>query len=368
MSRLTFDIDPIRQKVQVQLVAPFLRWFDDFWSWWSSELIPLLPQNLREEILLRNQRMFLTIIGNEVAISHGNSDSVREVSRVRLDHDNSKDLYLPDGVRETVLFLPHDKALVKSLTLPRATEENLREVLAFEMDRQTPFAADQVYYDYSIYQRDVRNQTLTLDLVVSPRNIVDDLLASLSRLGISPDVVTTDDKRSAGKRGVNLLPLHKRPRKPTTWHRVNVAMAGLIAVLLVVAVSFPVLHKKQVIRELRPMLSASTIEAEKSDLLRREVEQFVVGSNFLIKKRQTTLSVLRIINEVTRILPDDTWIDRFDLSGPEIRLQGQSASAAALIPMLESSSILRNAKFRSPIVQNPRTNAERFHLSAELEQ
>jgi len=368
MSGMKFDIDPIRQKVRVQLVAPFLRWFEDFWSWWSGEIIPLLPQGWRKEIFLRSQRLFLTLTGNDVVVTQGTFDSVREIGRIQLDPPNPKNIELPTDVRETVLFLPRDKTLVKSINLPRATEENLREVLAFEMDRQTPFTADQVYYDCSIHQRDVRGQTITLDLVVSPRKMVDTLLTALFQFGIYPDVVTTNGYGPGEKSAVNLLPPQGRPRRRKTWNRLNVTLGGVIAVLAIIAVSFPILHKKQVIRQLQPTLSKLAVEAEKTNQLQNEVEQFVVGTNFLVRKRQSTLSVLQIINEVTRILPDDTWISRFDLNGSEIQLQGQSSSAEALISMLESSTIFRNARFRSPVVQNPRTNAERFHLSAEIEQ
>jgi general secretion pathway protein L len=75
--------------------------------------------------------------------------------------------------------------------------------------------------------------------------------------------------------------------------------------------------------------------------------------------------VLELLDELTRILPDDTWITRLDIKGSELEIQGQSASAAALIPLIESSSILQNPRFRSPVTQIPRSDVERFHLSAE---
>ena len=48
------------------------------------------------------------------------------------------------GVR-TVFCIPAERVLQRNLTLPVAAEDNLRQVLAFEMDRQTPFKADQIY-------------------------------------------------------------------------------------------------------------------------------------------------------------------------------------------------------------------------------
>jgi len=74
---------------------------------------------------------------------------------------------------------------------------------------------------------------------------------------------------------------------------------------------------------------------------------------------------IALIDEMSRILPDDTWLTRVDIAGREIQVQGQSLSAAALIELLEKSPVFENVRFRSPVTQVPRTEAERFHLSAD---
>jgi len=77
--------------------------------------------------------------------------------------------------------------------------------------------------------------------------------------------------------------------------------------------------------------------------------------------------VLQILAEVTRVLPDNTWLLRFDVNGAEIRLQGQSTAASELIQLLESSPLFQEAQFRSSVVQIPRSDRERFHVSMQLE-
>ena len=61
----------------------------------------------------------------------------------------------------------------KTLDLPLAAAENLREVLTFEMDRQTPFTADQVYFDYQIVQRDNTNGRISVEMTAVHRADVD---------------------------------------------------------------------------------------------------------------------------------------------------------------------------------------------------
>ena len=44
-----------------------------------------------------------------------------------------------------IFCIPESSTLTRNLSLPAAAEDNLRQVLGFEMDRQTPFKADQVH-------------------------------------------------------------------------------------------------------------------------------------------------------------------------------------------------------------------------------
>ena len=57
-----------------------------------------------------------------------------------------------------------------------------------------------------------------------------------------------------------------------------------------------------------------------------------------------------------------------ELKGNEVQIRGQSMASAALIPIIESSMMLKNARFRSPVTLNRQTNSERFHLSADIAQ
>ncbi len=192
------------------------------------------------------------------------------------------------------------------------------------------------------------------------------MLAQLGALGFHPDVVTTRKDTTDQLLAVNLLPEQGRKPTPVTARRVNTLLAVLALLLLISAVSLPIWHKRQVIKTLEPELQAAAQQASEVRRLREEVELLQAGSRFLIEKKQSSLLVVQVMNEITRILPDDTWINRLEISGAEVQLQGQSTAAAALIPLIESSSILRNARFRSPVTQVARSNAERFHLSADI--
>lgn len=355
-----------------KLTTPLLHTLTDFWSWWIAELGGILPKSVRAAILPSVERLYLELNGQNVVASRVTSESTQEIGRYpltaeQLQAEQAQELEeLANRAREVVLCLPADKVLIKTLTLPLVAEENLREVLGFEMDRQTPFSLDQVYYDHILTARDSKKNTLTLELVVTPRRFLDDLLTHLDDIGFQPHQATICREKTGQAQAVNLLPEEARQRRPDTARYLNLALGVLALVLLLGAIALPLVNKLHVINTLEARVELVSAKAEVTRRLREEVEQLGMDSRFLLEKKQATPLTLEIINELTRIIPDDTWINRLNIKGQEVEIQGQSASAAALIPLIESSDLLRNPRFRSPVTKIPRLNTERFHLSAEV--
>ena len=359
-------------KNRLQINSPTWRRLAGFWAWWIAELGGILPSSVRNAILPGVERLYLAPEGDEIIALESTSGSLQEIGRypqlaAALLPEQAQTLQqLVGRARELVLCLPADKVLVKTLTLPLATEENLREVLGFEMDRQTPFSLDQVYYDHQLKKRNPKTNTLTLDLVVTPRPFLDDLVSSLHGLGIKLDRASLCQQPDGQTLQVNLLPETARRDRRDSARYLNLAL-GIVALLLLLAtIALPLVNKLQVIDALESRTDLVTGKAEVTRRLLEQVEQLDRNSRFLVEKKQAMPMTLEIINELTRILPDDTWINRLSIKGQEVQIQGQSAAASALIPLIESSDKLRNPRFRSPVTRMPRTNSERFHLSAEV--
>ena len=355
-----------------KFIAPLTRELNEFWSWWISELAGILPKNIRAALLPRVERLYLQLSGDGIKACRGTSESILEIGRYplaaeALATEQQQALEeLAGRSREVVLCLPPDKVLIRSMTLPLVAEENLREVLGFEMDRQTPFSLDQVYYDYTIKARNSKAGTLGLDLILTPRPYLDDLMGKLGDIGFQPQQATLCRENTGQPHPINLLPESARQQRPDTARYVNLALGVVVLALLVGVIALPLLNKLQVIDLLEARAEMVTGKAEVTRRLREEVQQLGADARFLADKKQATPLALEIIDELTRLLPDDPWINRLHIKGQEVPIQGESASAAALIPLIESSDLLDNPRFRSPVTRLTHTNTERFHLSAEL--
>jgi general secretion pathway protein L len=290
----------------------------------------------------------------------------REVMEIPLDAGDQAGAALPRDVQQTILLMPSDKVLTRPLTLPLAAEENLREVLAFEMDQHTPFVAADVYYDYLVTGRDTARQELSIDLVFSPRKDVDTILQALQGFRLAPDVVTSRSKDGNNLRSINLLPEDRRRNRTVTVHRLNLALAALCAVLLLTAISLPILQKNRALAELEAEIQAAASVAREGTEMRRNLEKMADASRFLVDKKQSELLAVQVIDEISRILPDHTWVNRLNVSQSQIQLQGQSTASSSLIAIVEESPMFENARFGSPVVQVAGTESDRFFLTADI--
>ena len=361
------DVKRSLNPLRVRYAAPLWRRAGDFWAWWSAEIIELLPQRAQAAIALRRQKLFLDIDGELLRLRLGSWVEKRDVTEIPMDVGDDAVGTLPRDAQQTILLMPVDKVLTRPLTLPLAAEENLREVLAFEMDQHTPFMATDVYYDYLVTGRDTARQELSVDLVYSPKAEVDAVLDALDRYGFAPDVVTARSRDGNNLRSINLIPEDRRRDRKLTVHRLNLALAALCAILLVAAISLPIMQKGQSLAALEIELQAAAAAAREGNQIRRDLEKMADASRFLVDRKQSALLAVEVIEEVSRILPDNTWVGRLNVSHSEIQLQGQSTASASLISVVESSPMFENARFRSPVVQMPGTDTDRFYLSADID-
>jgi general secretion pathway protein L len=139
----------------------------EFFVWWFGQLGELLPQGLRRSALTAADAMVISPIGqlgrgiDAVAVGVRRNGKETPLGRFGLTATNLAELPRATG-RATVLRLGEEDVLGKSVSLPLAAERELDQVLAFEMDRETPFKAEELYWNHRIEGTDRKNGRLSV--------------------------------------------------------------------------------------------------------------------------------------------------------------------------------------------------------------
>jgi general secretion pathway protein L len=195
---------------------------------------------------------------------------------------------------------------------------------------------------------------------------VDRSLGALRALGLYPDRVTVGCDPEGGYPPVNLLPPEQRRRRGKVRRMLNTGLGALAGTLLVAVLAQPLWNKWKTIQLLEVEAAAAAQDAAAAEQLRQRVDQLTEAATFLVDKKRATPLVLEVLTELTSILPDDTWLSGVSIRGREVQLRGFSSASAALIPIVESSPLLRGASFRAPILRDSLSEAERFDLAAAI--
>lgn len=337
------------------LAAPFAR----FLRWWGSELRALVPGPLAR--LLGLEPTFLLV---EPATEGGFTLTLQDGPRRRQVGRLAPGQALPPSLagRVVVLRLPAGEGLGKTIRLPLAAEENLREVLEFEMERQTPFPADRVHFDWHVLERRPEERRLTLRLLVAPRERVAQALAQLAGARLAPHALDLGGEAAAPLE-FNLLP--EEARAPMPRRRGERALAAVAALLALAALLSPLLHGWHANRRAEGEIALLRVQAEPAARLRAELDREQGGLAALARHRHGLRAVV-LLEELTRLFPDEAWVQELALHGGELEISGMAESAASLVQRIESSPLFRGVDFRTAVTRDPASGQERFNFEIAL--
>jgi len=160
-----------------------------------------------------------------------------------------------------VLGLPAEEVTLRLIELPIEVEENLEQVVRFQVEKFEPSEEEGSYYDYVVLSRDEAQKKIMLQIAMVRQSLLDGYLSLLKDLGLYPTAV-----RLSSLALHQILAIHKNgfPKKePVVILDVN---PGSVEIVLVVSAE-------------RFFAEKLDIPAEKlsADAIIRELYEFVSG-------------------------------------------------------------------------------------------
>lgn len=164
---------------------------------------------------------------------------------------------------------------------------------------------------------------------------------------------------------INLLPAEKRTYEPRRTNAPTYALAALVTVLALALGARGPVQDWLYARDLERRMQELRPQVEQLEAAQTGAEEAQARLQLLNGARQSARAPLAVLSELTRILPQDVWLQQFSYDGQTVNITGTAPAASGLLQTLAASPYFENPQFRSSISKTP-DSQERFVISARL--
>jgi general secretion pathway protein L len=342
-------------------------------AWWLAELAPLVPHRLL--------RLFGRPGEPTSVLQFGAAEPVLLVA----DRDQAGPITLPLAsfgeherrMRVQSILRGHraddtvavslDPSLVfeTSIDLPAAAEGSLDAILQHQIERLVPLSAAETCFAHRIIARVPPAGTLRVALTIAKNATIAAGLAAARAAGLDPRLVIVPRPERAPGDGVILWRAGSGPAEASGHRRLRRALEIAAVVFAFLAYGIYVHRLDQIRDDLQTRIDHAKPVAAAVQSLAQQVDETDQALAFF-RTRRNEVPPLAILDELTRLIPTDSWVKQLTVHGRTVEIDGNSPHASDLVSRVEGSAMFNNPRFRSPITLAPDGKSERFDLSLDI--
>jgi general secretion pathway protein L len=268
------------------------------------------------------------------------------------------------------LTLQPQRFTFRSLELPSRAADFLDGLVRAQIDRLTPWTSGEAAFGWS---KPVKHdeQRIVVNVAATAQNFLRPYLEALAKAGVhSISIVAAPPTASLG--GMPIRVWEEKTRQPLKFTRVRQILVGTLALAIVAG---PVSLGAAAIvgarydaerEEIDLRISHLTSAAKSATQLPIATPQSVRQS--LLRRKNATVPSVVILEILSRILPEHTYVTELRIEDSKLRLIGVTKDAPSLIALIERSRFFSRASFFAPTTRAPSQVTERFHIEVLLKE
>jgi general secretion pathway protein L len=312
-------------------------------------------------------------------IEQGSGRFKVEMSRRRGTRPSEHELRIVDGSVESgvaaetakgirgcriELVLQPTRFLFRPLELPKRATEFLDGIVRGQIDRLTPWSARDAAFGWAP-PRAVGPERISVTVAATAQALVRPYLRALTEIGAASILVSTRVP-AAGEDAVPVTVLRQSASSTRIAERLR-RVLSLTLIVMALSAGFATVTCQ---------LMTGSLEAELQDLSRQIAETRAAmfrngaasapGLRLLEQRKRETPASVIVIEALSQILPDDTYVTELRIENDRLQVVGISHDAPSLIRLLEQSPHFNRATFFAPTTRSPEDPGERFHIEARI--
>ena len=267
------------------------------------------------------------------------------------------------GSRVETVMAP-GQVLFRSLDFPKQAEEFLDGMIRTQIDRLTPWPADDALFGWSSPSA-TGQERIELTLAATSKQEIQPLVQlttglgaeSLAAFAVSPAANGTQAK-------IKVFEQSLRGAASRMLDTPRVLRAVLLSAAVAAAVSL-----------VAAAYVGDSLDSELQQLMSRISQRRAalrLGPNggsalsLLAKRKQTSPSSVIVLEALSKALPDGTYVTELRIDGDKVQVVGMTQDAPSLIRLIEKSPQFARATFFAPTTRAQNEPGERFHIEARI--
>jgi general secretion pathway protein L len=281
---------------------------------------------------------------------------------------------LPESVATMVrgsmidIILKPDRFLFCPIELPRRAAEYLDGIIRSQIDRLTPWNDAAAAFGWS-KPSPAGADRIVVTVAATDRTLVAPYVRAVTNLGVQSIAVYTRAGRRSGDDFIKVM--EEKTARFVEIGRIRQTLIAILAAAIAITVATGVgsrivqtnLNGQQAELDFRMAKFRAAAGASNGNLS----TSLAAAQLNLEDRKQNIAPTVIILETLSRILPDDTYVTELRIEDNKLKLEGVTRNAPSLIKLLEQSGQFTRATFFGPTTRSPSDAVERFHIEAFIQ-
>ncbi len=266
------------------------------------------------------------------------------------------------------LTLKPQRFLFRPFEVPGRAVEFLDGIIRAQIDRLTPWSASEAAFGWRKPNQATVDR-ITVTVAATARSLVAPYIEAVASLGAQTiEVFTISAQQTADASPIKVMEERTagfdvdKLRQILTVILLALGFAGAAAVLGSALLGMSLAAQQDALAHRIAILRAASgtsspgVPGSLADVQRTlEIRKHVAPSSVMI------------IETLSRILPDSTYVTELRIENDKIQVVGVTHDAPTLIGLMEQSGLFTRATFFAPTTRSPSETGERFHIQALIQ-